>query len=82
MIALVRNGGNSIEKLDEITIIETLANLQTAWIYGVGHEKENLFIRNIADKVIPIPFAPGTYFRDTVENVRTKRNCSRAAIME
>lgn len=82
VIALVRGGGSGIEKLDEITIIETLANLQTAWIYGVGHEKENLFIRNIADKVIPIPFALGTYFRDTVENVRTKRNSSRAVIME
>lgn len=82
VIALVRGGGSGIEKLDEITIIETLANLQTAWIYGVGHEKENLFIRNIADKVIPIPFALGTYFRDTVESVRAKRNSSRAVIME
>jgi len=80
VIAIVRGGGSGIEKLDEITIIETLANLQTAWIYGVGHE--NLFIRNVADKVIPIPFALGTYFRDTVENVRSKRNSSRAAIME
>lgn len=82
VIAIVRGGGSGIEKLDELTIIETLANLRTAWIYGVGHEKENLFIRNVADKVIPIPFALGTYFRDTVENVRTKRNSSRAAIME
>lgn len=82
VIAIVRGGGSGLEKLDEITIIETLTNLQTAWIYGVGHEKENLFIKNIADKVIAIPFALGTYFRDTVEEVRAKRNRSRAVIME
>ena len=81
-IALVRGGGSGIEKLDDVLIVETLANLQTAWIYGVGHEKENLFIRNIADKVIPIPFALGTYFRDLVEAVIQKRNSSRAVLVQ
>lgn len=82
VISIVRGGGSGIEKLDEISIIETLANLTTAWIYGVGHEKENLFIRNIADKVIPIPFALGTYFRDIVEAVNEKRNNSRAVLIQ
>lgn len=82
LIAIIRGGGSGIEKLDDIAVVETLTNLTTAWIYGVGHEKENLFIRNIADKVIPIPFALGTYFRDTVENVIQKRNNSRAVLVQ
>jgi len=82
IIAIVRGGGSGIEKLDELSIVETLATLYTACIYGFWHEKENLFIRNIADKVIPIPFALGTYFRDTVENVIQKRNNSRAVLIQ
>lgn len=80
VIAIVRGGGSGIEKLDEIEVVEALTNLNTAWIYGVGHEKENLFIRNIADKVIPIPFALGTYFRDTVNSVIEKK--SKAVLVE
>ena len=82
LIAIIRGGGSGIEKLDDISVVETLASLNTGWIYGVGHEKENLFIRNIADKVIPIPFALGTYFRDTVESVIQKRNNSRAVLIQ
>lgn len=82
VIAIVRGGGSGIEKLDDIDVVETLTNLRTPWIYGVGHEKEHLFIMNIADKVIPIPFALGTYFRDTVETVIQKRNNSRAVLVE
>ena len=82
IIAIVRGGGSGIEKLDDIDIVETLANLNTAWIYGVGHEKENLFIRNIADKVIPIPFALGTYFRDIVNSVIEKKAKSKAVLVE
>lgn len=82
IIAIVRGGGSGLEKLDDPIIVKTLTNLETAWIYGVGHEKENLFIRNIADKVIPIPFALGTYFRDSVESVIQKKNNSRAILVK
>lgn len=82
IIAIVRGGGSGIEKLDDPSVVEVLSNLKTAWIYGVGHEKENLFIRNIADKVIPIPFALGTYFRDSVESVIQKKNNSRAVLVQ
>ena len=81
VIAIIRGGGSGIERLDDVLIAETLVNLRTAWIYGVGHEKENLFIRNLADKVVPIPFALGTYFRDLVESVIQKRNNSRAVLV-
>ncbi|MBS5700886.1 MAG: exonuclease VII large subunit [Bacteroides cellulosilyticus] len=82
VIAIVRGGGSGIEKLDDPVVVKTLTTLKTAWIYGVGHEKENLFIRNIADKVIPIPFALGTYFRDLIESVIQKRNNSRAVLVQ
>ena len=82
IIAIVRGGGSGIEKLDEIEVVEAITNLKTAWIYGVGHEKENLFIRNIADKVIPISFALGTYFRDTVNSVIEKKSKSKAVLVE
>ena len=82
VIAIIRGGGSGIERLDDVLIAETLVNLRTAWIYGVGHEKENLFIRNLADKVVPIPFALGTYFRDLVESVIQKRNNSRAVLVQ
>lgn len=82
VIAIVRGGGSGLEKLDDIKIVEQLTNLNTAWIYGVGHEKENVFIKNIADKVIPIPFAVGTYFRDMVEDITQKKNKSRAVLIQ
>lgn len=82
VIAIIRGGGSGIERLDDIEVVEALTNLKTAWIYGVGHEKENLFIRNIADKVIPIPFAVGNYFRDMVNTVIEKKTKSRAALVE
>ncbi len=82
VIAIVRGGGSGLEKIDDVSVVESLTNLNTPWIYGVGHEKENLFIRNIADKVIPIPHALGTYFRDLVEQVVEKRNNSRAVLVE
>lgn len=82
VLAIIRGGGSGIEKLDDIQVVEALANLSTPWIYAIGHEKESLFIRNIADKDIPIPHALGTYFRDTVEAVAQKRNKSRAVLVE
>lgn len=82
VVAVVRGGGSGIEKLDDLAVVETMTYMSTATIYGAGHEKENLFLRNIADKVIPIPFALGTYFRDLVESVVEKRNNSRAVLVQ
>ncbi len=80
-IAIIRGGGSGLEKLDEPALVGQLVSLSTPWIYGVGHEKENPFIRNVADKVIPIPFALGSYFSNMVENVAVKRNSSRAVLI-
>ena len=75
-------GGAGLEALDEVELLETLVNMNTAWMYGAGHEGEKLFILNIADKAIAIPHALGTYFRDITDGVVQKRNNSRAALVK
>ena len=82
VIAIIRGGGAGLEALDEVELLETLVNLNTAWMYGAGHEGEKLFILNIADKAIAIPHALGTYFRDITDGVIQKRNNSRAALVK
>jgi len=82
VIAVIRGGGAGLEALDEVELLETLVNLNTAWMYGAGHEGEKLFILNIADKAIAIPHALGTYFRDITDGVVQKRNNSRAALVK
>ena len=82
VIAIIRGGGAGLEALDEVELLETLVNLNTAWMYGAGHEGEKLFILNIADKAIAIPHAFGTYFRDITDSVIQKRNNSRAALVK
>ena len=82
VIAVIRGGGAGLEALDEVELLETLVNMNTAWIYGAGHEGEKLFILNIADKAIAIPHALGTYFRDITDGVVQKRNNSRAALVK
>ena len=82
VIAIIRGGGAGLESLDEVELLETLVNMETAWMYGAGHEGEKLFILNIADKAIAIPHALGTYFRDITDGVVQKRNNSRAALVK
>lgn len=82
VISIIRGGGAGLEALDEVELLETLVNMNTAWMYGAGHEGEKLFILNIADKAIAIPHALGTYFRDITDGVIQKRNNSRAALVK
>ena len=82
VIAIIRGGGAGLEALVEVELLETLVNMNTAWMYGAGHEGEKLFILNIADKAIAIPHALGTYFRDITDGVVQKRNNSRAALVK
>ena len=82
VIVIIRGGGAGLEALDEVELLETLVSMNTAWMYGAGHEGEKLFILNIADKAIAIPHALGTYFRDITDGVVQKRNNSRAALVK
>ena len=40
VIAIIRGGGAGLEALDEVELLETLVNMNTAWMYGAGHEGE------------------------------------------
>lgn len=82
VIALIRGGGSGIESLDDIMVLETIANMNTPVICAIGHVGEELFLKSIADKVAPTPNGLGQYFSEMVERVAEKRNNSRAALVE
>ena len=82
VIALIRGGGSGIESLDDIMVLETIANMNTPVICAIGHVGEELFLKSIADKVAPTPDGLGQYFSEMVERVAEKRNNSRAALVE
>lgn len=81
-IALIRGGGNGIEALDDINVLQTVSEMNTPIICAIGHVGEELFLKSIADKVAPTPNGLGQYFSEMVERVSTKRNNSRAALVE
>lgn len=82
VIALIRGGGNGIEALDDIEVLQAVASMQTPIISAIGHVGEELFMKSIADKVAPTPNGLGQYFSEMVERVAEKRNNSRAALVE
>ena len=82
VIALIRGGGSGLESLDDIMVLETIANMNTPVICAIGHVGEELFLKSIADKVAPTPNGLGQYFSEMVERVAEKRNNSRAALVE
>lgn len=81
-IALIRGGGNGIEALDDISVLQTVSEMKTPIICAIGHVGEELFLKSIADKVAPTPNGLGQYFSEMVERVAAKRNNSRAALVE
>ena len=81
-IALIRGGGSGIEALDDIAVLQTVSEMKTPIICAIGHVGEELFLKSIADKVAPTPNGLGQYFSEMVERVATKRNNSRAALVE
>ena len=81
-IALIRGGGNGIEALDDIAVLQTVSEMETPIICAFGHVGEELFLKSIADKVAPTPNGLGQYFSEMVERVAAKRNNSRAALVQ
>ena len=81
-IALIRGGGSGIEALDDISVLQTVSEMETPIICAIGHVGEELFLKSIADKVAPTPNGLGQYFSEMVERVAAKRNNSRAALVE
>ncbi len=82
VIALVRGGGGGIENLDEIEVLQTVANLNSPIIAAIGHVEEKLFIKQIVDKEAPTPNGLGQFFSNIVEEVSEKKTRSRAALTE
>lgn len=87
VIAVTRGGGNGINELDDLSVIETLATLRTPWIYGAGHEDDRLFVRKIADADKPTPMGLACYLRDIAneacrENDNPPNNGSKAMAKE
>lgn len=82
IIAIVRGGGGGIEKLDELTVLETIIDMKTPVIGAIGHVEEKLFIKQIVDKEASTPNGLGQYFSEIVETVSEKKNRSRAVLTE
>lgn len=82
VIALIRGGGEGIEKLDIPDIIETVVGLNTATIAAIGHVEEKLFIKQVVDKVASTPNGLGQYFSEMVEKVAESKSKSRAVLTE
>lgn len=81
-ISIIRGGGTGLEVVDNINLIETIVYMSTPIISAIGHENDKIFIKNIADKVVAVPHALGTYFKDMVERVISEKSKSRAALVE
>ena len=82
VIAIIRGGGEGIEKLDDLDILNTIVGLKTPIISAIGHVDEKLFIKQIVDKVAPTPNGLGQYFSEMVETVNEKKTHSRAVLTE
>lgn len=82
-IAIVRGGGiDSKTDVDKPEVIETVVNMKTPFISGVGHTPENIFIRQVADKWTGTPQGLGQYFSELVESVTTKKTNSKASLLK
>lgn len=82
VIALVRGGGEGLEKLDIPEVIETVVGMKTATIAALGHVEEKLFIKQVVDKAAPTPNGLGQYFSEMVEKVSESKTKSRAVLTE
>ncbi|MBO7139081.1 MAG: exonuclease VII large subunit [Prevotella sp.] len=78
-IAIVRGGGGQ-DALDDYTVLETVARLNTPFISAIGHEAEKFFIKSLADKVVVSPTDLGNYFREMIERVDKSMNDSMAIL--
>ena len=82
-IAPHRGGGiDSNTDVDKPEVIEAVVSLRTAFISGVGHRPETIFLREVADYWTSTPQGLGQYFSEIHENASAMRNNSRAALIE
>ena len=80
-IAIIRGGGfDSTKDVDKPEVLETVANLNTPFISGVGHEPEIIFLRQIADYFTPTPQGLGQFFDELVRTALELKNDFRGKI--
>lgn len=81
-VAIVRGGGSGIEKLDEIAVLEAVADMQTATISAIGHADERLTFKEVVDKEVATPTSLGQYFSELCERVASEKAKSKAVLVE
>lgn len=82
VISIIRGGGSGLDKVDDPKVLEAVVEMNTPVICAVGHEEDKVFLKNIVDKVVPVPHALGTYFKDIVERVEVAKKNSQAIMAE
>ena len=83
VIAIVRGGGSGIKEVfDMPDLIESVVNLSTPFVTGVGHPGEKPFIAKVADKDLGTPSLLGVYFKELVNRVIDQREKSKAVLVE
>ena len=80
--AIVRGGGEGIEKLDEIEVLRAVLAMKTPTISAIGHAEERLAFKQIVDKEVATPTALGQYFSDLCERVAERKTQSKAVMRE
>lgn len=80
--AIVRGGGEGIEKLDEIEVLRAVLAMKTPTISAIGHAEERLVFKQIVDKEVATPTALGQYFSDLCERVAERKTQSKAVMRE
>lgn len=83
-LALVRGGGGEKDwgALDNLDVLQTIVQMKTPVISAVGHPDEKAFIKKLADKVVEVPFALGSYFSNMVNEVIEQRAKSKAKLVD
>lgn len=83
VIAIVRGGGSGVKEVFNMPdLIESVVNLSTPFVTGVGHPGEKPFIAKVADKDLGTPSLLGVYFKDLVNRVIDQREKSKAVLVE
>lgn len=72
-IALVRGGGNGLEQLDNVKILDCVLHMKTPTLGGAGHVGVRLWLHSIVDENLSVPALLGQYFSDLVSKTVAER---------
>lgn len=72
-IALVRGGGDGLEQLDNVKILDCVLHMKTPTLGGAGHVGDKLWLHSIVDENPSTPSLLGQYFSDLVSETVAER---------